>query len=349
MTANYTIGQDGLPVPESMRVSKRSLVRCLFESTPYVTLDVARLWARTGNTSAENAISRAVSRARKAARRKPYTRDELTGVRFRQARRRLTLLTVMGLVFPGMAAFKNQRGFVLFPSDSQELVGTQRPHPFGAIILGEMVHVFAESEDVRGAARGIHEILIHFHEHHPNFQCCIHLLYRELPPIHHETFETYWPLVVIPSLLAYWLIDGHGLPTHLDFIDPYYEYTGPKYEGWHGSTAWSHCENWADWLELCARVHTTLPSKMRLAEWLKIAPTAAYNDQISERRQAAQKRCPKPHFVPVTFGEIFNMPWVEAHFEQRIRDHARTPKVQHQCESIEDVFVPEPGRSDIPE
>lgn len=349
MTANYTIGQDGLPVPESMRVSKRSLVRCLFVSTPYVTLDVARLWARTGNSSEENAVSRAVSRAREAARVKPCTRGALKGHRFRQARRRLALLTVMGLMFPGMQDFKEQQGYVLFPSDSQELVGTQRSHPFGTLILGEVVHIFAESEDLRGTARGIHEILIHFREHHPHFKCCIHLLYRELPPIHHETFENRWPLIVIPSLLAYWLIDGNGIPTHLDFIDPYYKYTGPKYEDWHGSIAWSEPKNWADWLDLCARVSTTLPSKMRLAKWLTTAPTATYNNQILERRQAVLDRRQQPKLTPITFGKNSKTPRIGAQFQQGIQDNVRTPNVQHQSESIQNIFVPEPMQTDIPE
>lgn len=349
MTANYTIGQNGLPVPESMRVSKRSLVRCLFESTPYVTLDVARLWARTGNSSEENAVSRAVSRAREAAYVKPCTRGALKGHRFRQARRRLAMLTVMGLMFPGTKAFKEQRGYVLFPSDSQALVGTQRSHPFGALILGDMVHLFAESEDLRSAARGIHEILIHFHEHHPHFKCCIHLLYRELPPNHHETFDNRWPLIVIPSLLAYWLIDGNGLPTHLDFIDPFFEYTGPKYEGWHGSIAWSERKNWAGWLDLCRRVRTTLPSKMRLAKWLPIAPTAVFNTEISERRQAAHDRGPQPEFTPGTFGRIVKTPRIRAQFKPRTQDPAHTPSVEYQSMSIEDVFVPEPMQPDIPE
>jgi len=347
--ATYMIGQDGLPVPESMQHSKRSLVRGIFASTPYVTLEVARLWARSCNTTSESAVSRAVSAARDATHRKPCTRDDLKGVRFRQARRRLALLNVMGLIFPGMNEFKNQRGYVLLPSDSQDLVGTQRSHPFGVLILGEMVHVFAESEDLRGAARGIHEILIHFHECHLEFKCCIHLLYRSLPPIHHETFNKYWPLLVSPGLLAYWQIDSDGFPTHLEFLDPYYKYQGPKYEDLQGSMDCKKCSNWIEWLELCTRVRATQPSKMRMAEWLKMAPSVAYNNRIAELRQAAHKRCPKPHFARIPFDEILSMPEIKEQFEHRLPANSYAKKGHNQCVSINDVFVPEPERSVIPD
>lgn len=267
--------------------SDRSLVHCLLASTNVVTRAVAKLWARTSNQVAEAAVCHAVAKARLELMREPWTQEQIEALPDGPKRRTQALLAVMGLVFPGTQAFYEGSGYLLFPSDSRGLLGTARPHPFGVMIQGKVMHIFVTSQDFNGAARGLNQVLLIFHRVHSDFRLVVHTLYTGIRPRAHLPLEKRWPLLVMPSLLAYWFVPvaGPGYSTHVEILHPTL------------TVEEAHLlplpKNWREWLHhadlVGQRLRRIIPGTQP-AQWLGFVPLGVAREKAADKRRCGHER-----------------------------------------------------------
>ncbi|MBL0311519.1 MAG: hypothetical protein IPP78_02160 [Holophagaceae bacterium] len=320
----YGTNADGLPVPESMLTSKRSMIRCLFSSTEHVLRPVARLWARASNQALETVVSRAVAKARKSAG-FPFRTDKSICIALgdRRTQKELPLLAIMGMVFPGSWPFSLVKGYVLFPSDSCELVGTSRQHPFGILAFHYFdrpdVHVFVDVTEMYWAAPGINEWLLRYTEKHPKFNLFAHVLYWGVYPQFDLKMETTWPLIVIPSILAYWRVGTRpfGYPDLVNFLDP-------KSTRIDEMMPLAACSNWSQWKTVCGEIQDRINSlrrKVSFAKLLKVVPWAA---EVAKKRNARASRS-KP-FVKSTVAHYADLTGVMPYGQRGYAKALPTPK-----------------------
>lgn len=284
----YLQGPHGLPVARSMYQSDKSLAQCLLASTAVVTPAVVKLWARASNQATEDAACHAVAEARRKLRRAPWSEAQIQALPDGPPRRTQALLAVMGLVFPGTRLFQRASDYLLLPSDSRKLLGTARPHPFGVLILGDVVHVFTHNRDVNGSARGLNIVLHTFHQACPEFRLVVHTLYCGVSPNAHLPLKTRWPLLVLPSLLAHWFVPATGLgyPTHVTLLHP----TTTTIQEAHPLP---EAKNWDGWLGLGHLVEQRLKNLipgLTPAQWLGYVPQAVARREAAEKRRLGHER-----------------------------------------------------------
>lgn len=266
----YSMNSVGLPVPASMGVSRKSLLRCLYATTKNVTYDIARLWARASNEAKLCVVSRAVSAAEVGANLANRKDADIYAAANDRAKRELSLLAIMGLVFPGTGPFFESAGYVLFPSDSRGFGNTSKPNSFGVLADGSDFHAFVHVEDLRWATYGINEILMRYMESYKRFRLFVHIAYYGVEPRFHKGIRTNWPLKAFPSIIGYWRVGDRrfNYPDHFRMFDPISDVIDRK-------NPLPMCHNWERWLEACALVRDeldTLFSKARAAEPLMVVP-----------------------------------------------------------------------------
>lgn len=286
--SDYMQGPHGLPVARSMYQSDKSLAQCLLASTEVVTPAVVKLWARASNQATEVAACHAVAKARCILRRTPWSEDQIKALPDEPPRRTQALLAVMGLVFPGTRLFRRASDYLLFPSDSRGLLGKARPHPFGVLILGDVVHIFTTNRDVNGSARGLNVVLDKVHQACPEFRLVVHTLYCGVRPKAHLPVKTRWPLLVLPSLLAHWYIPPKcpGYPAHVTLLHP----TTTAIQEAHPLP---EAKNWGDWLGhgtlVEQRLQNLIPG-LPPAQWLGKVPQAIARQEAAEKRRLGHER-----------------------------------------------------------
>ena len=284
----YEEGEDGLPIPKSMLLSEGSFLERLWRLDSLVFAAAVRLWGRQSNRDSRHAVGMGVLRARQRVQ-LPKLTDETIARRAgeRRALCELPLLEVMGLVSPGEHFLRRHKGHVIFPYESFGLNGVSRRYPFGVLKIGEgldiQLHLFIDVLMMRGAAPGLNNLLHSFAEKTPHFRLFVHVLYWGVRPRYHLNMKQRWPLLMQPSILAYWRTDrDRRLPE-------YVEWMSPVSDRWNAETHLKRPKNWAGWLKNCGQVEDMvdhLGQNVGYAKVLNQVPQA----QVQQQRKVKLER-----------------------------------------------------------
>ena len=314
----YEDGDNGLPVPKSMLLSEGSYLERLLRLDPLVFGAAVRLWARQGQTDTKYAVSMGMHRARQRAQ-LPKLTDETIARRAGERRTlfELPVITVMGMISPGADALRRDAGHVIFPFESTGLTGVTRRYPFGIIKVGEgpntRLHLIIDVTMLRGAAPGINDLLHSFSEKTPNFRLFVHLLYWGVKPRFHLDIQKRWPLLIRPSILAYWRTDRERrLPESIEWISPISD-------RWQAEIHLKRPKNWGIWLESCCSVETTIDTLCKdvgFAKVLKQVPQAAQQQQRKLKLEKRYRLMTPEQYMARTGVPIFgDRGWsIKAHF-----------------------------------
>jgi hypothetical protein len=290
MAGDFLLNDAGMPLAPCMAASQQSVVRCLFNSTRMVTSEVSRLWARASNLALEQAVSRAVRKAKAAESGRSYTTAEVLKLGTERQIKELALLEMMGLVFPGSGPFLDGRGYVLFPPDSYFLNGSYRAHPFGILADSRELHVFAEVQDLRWASRKINEIL-HLHmSFYTGAKVFAHVLYHGVPPDYDNGLGTGWPLLAMPSIICQWH-QPSAPGAHMDRV----RVLTPQSSLIDRMVPLPPCHRWSDWTDRCSLIESVvLDATLRSKQARRVEVT----DKAHQRKQVRQGPASRPYEAP---------------------------------------------------
>lgn len=298
----------GLPVPAVMTVPRRYMIEHLLLSTTHLTNAVARLWARASNEAVLPTVTRILKHVSLTHRSDLKILANMPKI----AQQELPLLQVMGLVFPGYGVFDFSNDYVLYPSESQGLVGTTRHHPFGVLVLQGVVHLFVDTKHLRGALRGINEFLLRYSEEHKSFRLFVHFLHRAIEPKYHSGIQSSWPMIVYPSVLVYWRVpsDPGGYPKFAKFITPFAEQIDLKTDKpIRKIVKLSIAPNWAAWMDMARELASTMDSLCYRASFVSRLT------EVPEVTARARVPLPTASYLPYSKAQYASLtgllPWGE--------------------------------------
>lgn len=285
----FNDGPDGLPIPKSMLLCEDSFLERLWRVDSLVFASAVRLWARQSNVDSKHAVWMGVLRARRSLQ-LPVKTDEVIARQAgeRRALHELPLLTVMGMVSPGCHFLRSGNGHVIFPYESVGLNGVSRRYPFGVIKTGEglntQLHLFVDIWMIRGATPGLNNLLNSFAGKTPKFHLFVHVLYWGVAPRFHLNMQKRWPLLMSPSILAYWRTDrGRRLPE-------YVEWMSPISDKWNAVTWLKKPKNWAGWLVNCGQVQDTIDTLSLDLAYASVLPQVPQAHEQKQRKLKLEKR-----------------------------------------------------------
>jgi len=215
---------------------------------------VGRLWARATNAAYGSTLSVSLRRAGLTEVTDQTTEKNMTPGLARE----LSVLVVTGLISPGANGLAAPGNRVCFPGETKK--EGSPGHGFGALVIGETVHVVVDVFELRWAARGIDAFLMGHLATHTDFKLFLHLTIRNCTPEFHREGMPKWPLSFLPSIIAYWHVELYprGFPDHVEFWTP-------GLPGLHRAFQLHESKNWLETSNLCGRIQRILEPLIKRA------------------------------------------------------------------------------------